>query len=246
MTDNWIPGPRYLCRRVLALGLVRSVNPASALEIGFGSGDMLRSLAAGGYAVTGIDQSATARAAAQGQPFRVDDRSDSELAAAGERFGLVMAFEVLEHIQDDRGALARWRGLIADGGHLLISVPAHMSKWGWNDEYAGHQRRYEKAELLEKLKAAGFEPVEIYSYGYPVINLVKYAKDFLVKRRIDRAATKLERTGESWKGLPLGLGGLGRFIFNDLVFYPVYLLQNIFLQKDLGTGYLALARRTGN
>lgn len=243
MTAKWIPGPRYLCRRKLALELVRRVNPASALEIGFGSGDMLRSLAARGYAVTGIDQSATARAAAQGQPFKVDDRSDEALAADGARFGLVMAFEVLEHIEDDLGALRRWRSLVTDGGHLLLSVPAHMSKWGGNDEYAGHIRRYEKAELLRKLSEAGLEPVKIWSYGYPVINLVKYAKDFLVGRRVNREASKLERTGESWKGLSLNLAGLGRFIFNDLVFYPAYLLQDLFLDRDLGTGYLALARR---
>src|SRR3546814_6549126 len=59
-----------------------------------------------------------------------------------------MAFEVLEHIEDDHAALRQWLGWLKPGGILLMSVPAHPSQWNAADVWAGHFRRYRKRELL--------------------------------------------------------------------------------------------------
>ena len=66
----------------------------------------------------------------------------------GRTFDLVCAFEVLEHIEDDVGALRAWADPVGPGGHLLLSVPAGPERFGPMDELVGHFRRYDEEDLL--------------------------------------------------------------------------------------------------
>ncbi|MCR4295369.1 MAG: class I SAM-dependent methyltransferase, partial [Elusimicrobia bacterium] len=74
----------------------------------------------------------------------------------GRAFDTIVCMNVLEHIEDDRATLSRFLGLLKPGGKLVLVVPAH--RWLFNplDAHDGHFRRYEKAELREKLETAGF------------------------------------------------------------------------------------------
>lgn len=77
----------------------------------------------------------------------------------GRAFDTIVCMNVLEHIEDDRGTLKRFLSLLGSGGRLILVVPAH--RWLFNplDSNDGHFRRYERAELNEKLTAAGFKVV---------------------------------------------------------------------------------------
>jgi SAM-dependent methyltransferase len=89
-------------------------------------------------------------------------------------FDLAGMFDVLEHIPNDREAMESARRLLRPGGKLLITVPAHMKLWSYSDDAAQHCRRYEIAELTEKLESAGLD-VEFVSpsmtFLYPVLGL---------------------------------------------------------------------------
>jgi SAM-dependent methyltransferase len=75
-----------------------------------------------------------------------------------ERFGCdsAIAVNVLEHIKDDRAVLCWLRTLLGVGGTLCLYVPALQLLYGSMDRALGHHRRYEYAELVQKLEAAGF------------------------------------------------------------------------------------------
>ena len=73
-----------------------------------------------------------------------------------ERLDTVVCLNVLEHIEDDRGALRAMHGLLAPGGRLVLLVPSLRVLYGTLDEALGHFRRYVPEELSEKLPAAGF------------------------------------------------------------------------------------------
>ncbi len=73
-----------------------------------------------------------------------------------DHFGLVFAFEILEHVEDDEGLLAEIVRVLEPGGQFVMSVPVHTSKWSPLDEACGHVRRYDPSELLGKVKDAGF------------------------------------------------------------------------------------------
>ena len=87
----------------------------------------------------------------------------TRLPFADDSFGLVCALDVLEHIPDDRAALAEIRRVLRPDGHLLLSAPAHRFLWGRQDVLSSHQRRYRRSELRERVEDAGFE-LRRYSY----------------------------------------------------------------------------------
>jgi len=87
---------------------------------------------------------------------RADLESDTALELAHYDFDTVTCINVLEHTADDVAALKRARQLLRAGGRVIVFVPAGKSLFGSMDEGIGHQRRYEKAELAEKLQQAGF------------------------------------------------------------------------------------------
>jgi SAM-dependent methyltransferase len=72
-------------------------------------------------------------------------------------FGAVLAFEVLEHVDDDVGLLDEMARVVRTGAVLLLSTPVHAEKWSALDDACGHVRRDEPDVLLEKVRRAGFE-----------------------------------------------------------------------------------------
>jgi glycosyltransferase involved in cell wall biosynthesis len=88
---------------------------------------------------------------------RFDLESDDPKQFAQHRFDTIMAINVLERAGDDRKALRNAHALLEDGGRIIIFVPAGQSLFGSMDRGIGHQRRYEKNELIAKLEESGFE-----------------------------------------------------------------------------------------
>lgn len=77
------------------------------------------------------------------------------------RFDTAVSSNVLEHILDDRKALDNMYRLLVPGGHVIALVPAFMWLYGSLDEHLLHHRRYTRQELVEKVCAAGFQPVSV-------------------------------------------------------------------------------------
>lgn len=151
----WFVGRRAVLAALLdGLGL-----PADAriLEVGCGTGGNLPLLGRYGR-VTALEMDSYARTFAQ-QKTGVDVRDGvlpQRLPFDGERFDLVCLFDVLEHIPDDQAALAAIAGLLAPGGRLLLTVPAHPWLWGAHDKHLHHRRRYSHAGLRASLLEAGY------------------------------------------------------------------------------------------
>ena len=63
---------------------------------------------------------------------------------------------VLQHLDDDTGALARIHDVLAERSTLVLVVPADPDLFGSLDRQLGHKRRYDQDEIVGKLKSAGF------------------------------------------------------------------------------------------
>ena len=72
-------------------------------------------------------------------------------------FDAVLAFEVVEHVEDDTGLIGEMARVTRPGGTLILSTPVHASMWSPLDDACGHVRRDEPDVLFEKIRAAGFE-----------------------------------------------------------------------------------------
>lgn len=139
------------------------------LEVGAGTGNITQFLSAAGRHVLATDVVPSYRRELQQQfshnPHVRIGQFDLTTAApadfVAERFDTVVCLNVLEHIEDDLFALAQMRDVLAPGGRLALLVPAHRVLYGEFDRAVGHFRRYEKRELTDKLKQAGFAVREI-------------------------------------------------------------------------------------
>lgn len=173
---GWVPAPRYLLRRHRILRQLANAPPTPVLEIGSGAGMLLQELQARGFQCHALETSVEARALIDavarrsGRNVTVHDRADPAWNAS---FPLVLAFEVLEHIEDDRAALTQWARWLSPGGTLLLSVPAHPSQWNAADVWAGHFRRYTRQQLLDTVQQAGLSVDHVECIGFPLGNLTE-------------------------------------------------------------------------
>lgn len=68
----------------------------------------------------------------------------------------IVSLNVLEHIEDDLGAMCHMAEILKDGGRVVLIVPAHQWLYGTMDSPIGHFRRYSKQTMANKLQKAGF------------------------------------------------------------------------------------------
>lgn len=151
----------FRARNRLLLRAVEAEFPAasSLLEVGCGTGYVLAGFAGRPrprLRLAGCDLSEAGLARARDRlPDALLLRADACDLPFDAEFDVVGAFDVLEHVPDDRGALAALARAARVGGGVVLTVPQHPWLWSETDRYAGHQRRYTGRELAEKLAAAG-------------------------------------------------------------------------------------------
>jgi SAM-dependent methyltransferase len=77
----------------------------------------------------------------------------------------VLCQNVLEHIEDDTGAVAAMAKVLRPGGQLGLLVPAHPRLFGALDRRYGHRRRYTQRRLEGVIRDAGLELRDLYSFN---------------------------------------------------------------------------------
>lgn len=80
-------------------------------------------------------------------------------------FDFVCAFDILEHVVDDEGALGELARVAEPGARLLLSVPLHPEAWTPFDDFVGHYRRYEPEAIRDLLSRHGFAIERSAVYG---------------------------------------------------------------------------------
>jgi glycosyltransferase involved in cell wall biosynthesis/protein-L-isoaspartate O-methyltransferase len=144
---------------------VRPLLGTRVLELGAGIGNMTQHLARGRktYVASDIDAEHMARLRVRfrGRPnleIRKCDLCDSaDFQPLLGVFDSVVCLNVVEHVEDDLGALRNIFSALKPGGRAIILVPQDQKAYGTLDEVLGHFRRYSEAQLRERMEAAGFE-----------------------------------------------------------------------------------------
>ena len=161
--------------RVYQPGEVRKV-----LDIGSGAGNMAHHLAHYGQ-VVGLDPNPRPLAVAAGRGLDVVQSMGDLLPFATGEFDLVALLDTVEHIPDELGVFAECLRVLKPGGKLIVTVPAFMSLWSYNDEINAHQRRYTAPELAQKLEITGFR-VKRISYNnfflFPLIAGIRLLRPY--------------------------------------------------------------------
>ena len=68
-------------------------------------------------------------------------------------FDLVCAFDVIEHVEDDRRVFREVSRVLKDDGVLICSMPLYSNLWTEFDDWVGHARRYDPPDLWRSWRA---------------------------------------------------------------------------------------------
>lgn len=167
-------------------------------------------------------------------------RDRIEMAAFGRdyrterKYDLVLMLDVLEHIEDDRGALDNLINLLKPGGHLILTVPALQSLWSVHDEVNHHFRRYDRKGLHDLLINRGFEVTDLhylFTWSLPLMYLRKLVIGSKVRLDDDYAVNIPPRPINS--------------IFAQISRCEQWLVRRG-IRWMLGSSLLAVARRPGS
>jgi len=81
-----------------------------------------------------------------------------------ERYDVIGAFDVIEHINEDELVLLNLSQALVRGGTMLLTVPQHRWLWSAVDEHACHVRRYTRRELARKVTKNGLTVEYVTSF----------------------------------------------------------------------------------
>lgn len=196
--------------------LVRPFLGDDPLEIGSGMGDYAATwVATGQERITVSDVDARRRARLE-QRFADEPRvmvRDLDVFAPGSgSYSALVGINVLEHIEDDSGALRSAHQLLRAGGKVVIFVPAFPFAMSRFDRSVGHYRRYRRASLRRAFSDAGLQ-VELLHYvnapgllaWFAGMRLLRMTpQDGVTVRLWDRAVVPVARGVESRIRLPFG------------------------------------------
>lgn len=117
------------------------------LNVGAGTGGTVDMLAAFG-AIDHVDMADEAIAYLHALHIPNVIQADAvKLPYADNTYDIVIALDVLEHIEDDLAALNEWRRVLRPGGEVVLTVPAYQWLWSEHDESLHHFRRYTASGL---------------------------------------------------------------------------------------------------
>jgi len=158
-----------------------SSNNNKILNVGCGTGGTIKMLEKYGD-VDNVDISEDAIKFMKKEGYTKIKKVDGiELPYPENTFDLVIALDVLEHIEFDKDALKEWRRVLKPGGKVILTVPAYQRLWSDHDISLYHFRRYRKWELHRKGTESVLCPIKIsYAivfslplvFGFRVLNKV--------------------------------------------------------------------------
>jgi SAM-dependent methyltransferase len=192
--------PMATLRWSVVARILAQLAPKRVLEVGCGQGGFGARIAAlpGVDRYVGVEPDERSWTVAHDRiaPLGGDVRhGTSALVGTDEQFDLVCAFEVIEHLEDDRGALASWAAHLVAGGTVLVSVPAGPERFGPMDRLVGHYRRYTPASLSDALRAGGCAQVTVTAYGWPLGYALESVRNRIAARRTDSGGAALSEDG---------------------------------------------------
>jgi SAM-dependent methyltransferase len=231
-THWWFTGRRDMIWRYLK-DLARDI---SILEVGCSGGALIGLLEREGFSrVSGIDinERSIERCKSLGRKdVRIADGRATGFS--NEQFDVVIASDVLEHIEEPILGLNEWLRILKPKGLAIVFVPAFQFLWSRHDEVNRHYRRYTKQEIVTLLEQAGF-CIERATYW----NFCLFFPALLV-RMIRRVFSR--QHGEKEGGDLTASGKIVNKIFEGILKFENSVLASG-LNFSLGLSLFAIARK---
>lgn len=177
----WSVGTRRLFTRLIAPFAAAGVG--RVVDVGCGTGITLLEFPYPAVLLCGCDFSPLALAFSRQRGVRSLLRSDAtRLPFRTESVDLVLALDVIEHLDDDARAVEEIARVTRRGGHVLVHVPAFPILWSDKDDLNHHRRRYRRAELERLIERTGLR-VQTLAYVNATLFPVAWARALVQRWR---------------------------------------------------------------
>ena len=185
----WFTGRRAVIRAVLKDHL--PPHPMRRiLDVGCGTGGMLKMLTEFGQAegLEASDQALELCRERVGASIPVHRGELPDGIPVGNKYEVITAFDVLEHLDEPVAALKAIHRAMASGGDFICTVPAYDFLWSEHDDLNHHRRRYTRRLLLEQLKEGGFKPLYASYFNSALFSPIALAR--LASKALGRRSGK--------------------------------------------------------
>ena len=152
-------------RAIIARELRGLGTPGLAIEIGAAGGGNSLVLREHGWDVLATDCHDAGVRIAQARGLDAIRADARDLPVDAGSYDLVVAFDVLEHIDDDHLAAREIYRVLRPGGTALIAVPCGVDLWSAFDVASGHYRRYTRDSLTVVVERAGLSIDRLWSWN---------------------------------------------------------------------------------
>jgi 2-polyprenyl-3-methyl-5-hydroxy-6-metoxy-1,4-benzoquinol methylase len=175
----WVRSRNRLFKRIVYDHLA-PMGKTKFLEIGCGTGNFIQQIAENeNLEITGSEIYLKGLLYAKNNLPNVEFiQFDVTQGCIGEEFDLIVALDVIEHIENDLAAISNINRMLCKSGRLIISVPQHMFLWSKLDEIVKHKRRYSRRELVTKLQENGFDISYSTSFLFALFPLMLVSRMF--------------------------------------------------------------------
>jgi SAM-dependent methyltransferase len=193
----WFVGTREICLDLFDRAVGPDGPAGTVLDVGCGTGLLLEHLERRAPAAIGVDYSATALGfCAQRDHPRLVQADGIRLPMPDASVDAVTAIGVIEHLDDDEGAIREWARVLRPGAPIVLLTSSYQWLWSGHDVSNHHRRRYTATSFRRLLEGAGLEVRELTYVNtllFPGIAAVR-----LVERALRRGAEPEPRkdTGE--------------------------------------------------
>jgi SAM-dependent methyltransferase len=223
----------WRARSAILMDLLRSVRPrpdSAILDVGCGDALSFRALSEFG-SVRGIEVDENLLDPAG--PFRelisTLPLGDPVYQDESWRFDLITAFDVIEHIDDDRAAISNMAAMLRPGGLLVVTVPAFEFLWDYHDDINHHRRRYTAGRLRNVLETGGLEVMQV-RYLFRALFIPKFLLRLINANRSEKV---------SHHGMP---GPAINTVLERICVLEDHVLRH--LPIPIGTSVVGVARRS--
>jgi ubiquinone/menaquinone biosynthesis C-methylase UbiE len=206
----------------------------SLLDVGCGRGSILRAVRRRfpSIACAGGELLDTALQLARPRLPGVDlYQIDARKLPFDREFDVVTSCDVLEHIDEDAAVAREFFRSVVPGGGVIVTVPQHRWLWSAVDVYSHHRRRYERRQLVDVIKQAGFVVERVTSFVTVLLPLM------LISR-----AQKRELTDDFDPTAELRVGAFTNAVLENALGVERWMIRGG-VSMPIGTSLMVIARR---
>jgi SAM-dependent methyltransferase len=230
--------PRYLLREATVKKILKNLKPGKFLEIGYGEGNMLVTLADSGFWGDGYDFSEGARQKAEMLLRRtgITEITLLEHLNVEVRYDYIFFFEVIGYWKSPSKEISSLAKLLNPDGKLIFSFSDKRTR-GYAEKLTGDMKCFTRQEILNMLeKDLGLRVDLLWNYGFPLANLLKPFLDIFHLLRSHAAGANedeeqdIKNSGLAQRYFAVKLISI---VLNPVTIYPFAVVQSFFKNTNL-------------